>query len=110
MSVTLKPVDAFSQLWCGSQSKAQLGGPCQKFMGIGIASIGVSGDGVMPGSLKNFMNISMMRGEISALLVDSTIVRAHSSAAGAPEKKTEVKTQRHSVEATAVLRRNSMRR
>ena len=50
-------------------------------------------------------------GEISALLVDSTIVRAHSSAAGAPKKKTEVKNQRHSVEvSTAVLRRNSMRR
>ena len=61
MSVTPKPVDAFSRHSSGSQSKAQLGGPCQKFMGIGIASIGVSGDGAMPGSLKNSMNISMMR-------------------------------------------------
>ena len=48
-------------------------------------------------------------GEISALLVDSTIVRAHSSAAGAPKKKMEVKTQRHSVEvSTGGLPRNSM--
>ena len=33
-------------------------------------------------------------GEVSALLVDSTIMRAHSSAAGAPKKKTEVKPMR----------------
>ena len=46
-------------------------------------------------------------GEISALLVDSMIVRAHASAAGVP-KKTEAKNQRHSVGATGVLPRNSM--
>ena len=33
---------------------------CRKFMGIGILSIDVSADGVMLGSLKNSMNISMM--------------------------------------------------
>ena len=49
-------------------------------------------------------------GEISALLIDSTIVRAHSSAAAAPKKKTEVKTMRHSVEVEVALRRNSMLR
>ncbi len=32
-----------------------------KSMGIGIPSIGVSVDGVMPMSLKNFMNTSMKR-------------------------------------------------
>lgn len=32
-------------------------------------------------------------GELSALLVDSTIVRAHSSAAGAPKKKADKKRQ-----------------
>ena len=48
-------------------------------------------------------------GEISALLIDSTIVRAHTSAAGAA-KKTEDKAIKHSVAATAALRRNSMRR
>ena len=47
-------------------------------------------------------------GEISAILIDSTIVRAHSSAAGAPKKKMEVKNQRHSVGVKAALRRNSM--
>ena len=49
-------------------------------------------------------------GELSALLIDSTIVRAHSSAAGAPKKKTEVSHQRPSVGAEAALRRNSMLR
>ena len=49
-------------------------------------------------------------GEISALLIDSTIVRAHSSAAGAPKKKTEVRHQKHSVGVKVVLRRNSMLR
>ena len=44
-------------------------------------------------------------GEISAILVDSTMVRAHSSAAGAPKKKAD-KTQRASGEAGADLRRN----
>jgi len=33
---------------------------CRKFMVIGILFIDVSADGVMPGSLKNSMNISMM--------------------------------------------------
>ena len=33
---------------------------CRKFMGIGIPSIDVLADGVTLGSLKNFMNISMM--------------------------------------------------
>ena len=47
-------------------------------------------------------------GELSALLVDSTIVRAHSCAAGAPKKKTEDKTQKPSVGVTGALRRNSM--
>ena len=47
-------------------------------------------------------------GELSALLIDSTIVRAHSSAAGAPKKKTAVKTMRHLVEVEAALQRNSM--
>lgn len=46
-------------------------------------------------------------GEISALLVDSTILRAHSSAAGAP-KKTEVKAIKPSVAVMEVLRPNSM--
>ena len=47
-------------------------------------------------------------GEVSALLIDSTVVRAHTSAAGAPKKKTEVKSMRHSVGVVAVGRRNSM--
>ena len=47
-------------------------------------------------------------GEISALLIDSTIVRAHTSAAGAA-KKTEVKANKLSVAAMAGLRPNSMR-
>ena len=41
--------------------------------------------------------------EVSALLIDSTVVRAHSSAAGA-RKKTAVKEMRRSVGAVAVLR------
>lgn len=45
-------------------------------------------------------------GEISALLVDSTIVRAHTSAAGAA-KKTEGKTIKVSDAATEGLQRNS---
>lgn len=45
-------------------------------------------------------------GEISALLVDSTIVRAHSSAAGAA-KKTEGKAIKVSGVATEGLQRNS---
>jgi len=44
-------------------------------------------------------------GEISAILVDSTMVRAHSFAAGAPKKKAD-KTQRVSVGAGADLPRN----
>ena len=48
-------------------------------------------------------------GEISALLIDSTIVRAHTSAAGAG-KKTEDKEIKPWVAATAALRRNSMLR
>ena len=44
-------------------------------------------------------------GEISAILVDSTMVRAHSCAAGAPKKKAD-KPQRASDEAGAALRRN----
>ena len=44
-------------------------------------------------------------GELSAILVDSTLVRAHSSAAGAPKKKAD-KTQRASDEAGAALPRN----
>lgn len=46
-------------------------------------------------------------GEISGLLVDSTIVRAHTSAAGAP-KKTEGKANKLSVAVMAGLRPNSM--
>ena len=46
-------------------------------------------------------------GEISALLVDSTMVRAHTSAAGAP-KKTQGKASKPSVVATEGLQRNSM--
>ena len=49
-------------------------------------------------------------GEVSALLVDATVVRAHSCAAGAPKKKTEVKKLRHSVEVAVALPRNFMRR
>ena len=48
-------------------------------------------------------------GEISALLIDSTIVRAHTSAAGAA-KKTEDKEIKLSVAATVALRPNSMLR
>ena len=48
-------------------------------------------------------------GEISALLIDSTILRAHTSAAGAA-KKTEDKEIKLSVAATAALRLNSMLR
>ena len=44
-------------------------------------------------------------GEISAILVDSTMVRAHSSAAGASKKKAD-KMQRASDEAGAALRRS----
>ena len=44
-------------------------------------------------------------GEISAILVDSTMVRAHSCAAGAPKKK-EDKTHKHLVGAGADLPRN----
>ena len=47
-------------------------------------------------------------GEVSALLIDSTVVRAHTSAAGAPKKKTEVKSMRLSVGVVAVGRRNAM--
>ena len=49
-------------------------------------------------------------GELSSLLIDSTVVRAHSSAAGAPKKKTAVKPMKHSVGVVAVSQRNSMRR
>ena len=49
-------------------------------------SIAASGVGAMPMSLKNFMNIFHAAGEVSALLIDSTVVRAHTSAAGAPKK------------------------
>ena len=45
-------------------------------------------------------------GELSALLIDSTIVRAHASAAGAP-KKTAVSNQQHSVGVKVALPRNS---
>ena len=48
----------------------------------------------MPGSLKNSMNISMMRVKSPAFLVDSTIVRAHSSAAGAPKKRIDYQVLR----------------
>ena len=44
-------------------------------------------------------------GEISAILLDSTMVRSHSCAAGAP-KKTADKTHKHSVGAEADLQRN----
>ena len=44
-------------------------------------------------------------GELSAILVDSTMVRAHSSAAGASKKKAD-KTQRASAEVGAALPRN----
>ena len=44
-------------------------------------------------------------GELSAILVDSTIVRVHSCAAGAPKKKA-VKPQRVSDEAGVALPRN----
>ena len=44
-------------------------------------------------------------GEFSALLMDSTIVRAHASAAGAP-KKTAVSHQKPSVGAAVALPRN----
>ena len=44
-------------------------------------------------------------GDISGILIDSTIVRAHASAAGAPKKK-EDKKHRHSDELEADLRRN----
>ena len=46
-------------------------------------------------------------GELSAILVDSTIVRAHSCAAGAPKKKAD-KTQRHSDAPEADSPRNSI--
>ena len=46
-------------------------------------------------------------GEVSALLVDSTIVRAHSCAAGAPKKKAD-KSRHTSGEAGADLPRNSI--
>ena len=48
-------------------------------------------------------------GDFSALLIDSTIVRAHSSAAGAP-KKTVVSNQKPSVGVAVALPRNSMLR
>ena len=47
-------------------------------------------------------------GEISVLLVDSAIVRAHSSAAGVRKKMMD-KPVKPSVEAMVALRRNSMR-
>ena len=44
-------------------------------------------------------------GEISVILIDSTMMRAHSCAAGAPQKK-EDKTHKHSDEPGADLPRN----
>ena len=57
MSVTPKLVDAFSQHSSGWRRKEQLGVRDQKPMAIGIVSIDVSGDGAMPVSFKNSMNI-----------------------------------------------------
>ena len=48
-------------------------------------------------------------GDLSALLMDSTIVRAHTSAAGAPQK-TVVSHQKPSVGVKVALPRNSMLR
>ena len=45
-------------------------------------------------------------GDISGILIDSTIVRAHASAAGVSPKKKEDKRHRHSDELEADLRRN----
>ena len=45
-------------------------------------------------------------GDISGILIDSTIVRAHASAAGVSPKKKADKRHRHSDELKADLRRN----
>ena len=74
-----------------------------------MPSIDVSADGAMPGVFEKLHEHFHEAGELSALLIDSTIVRAHSSAAGAP-KKTEVRNQKHSVGVKVALPRNSMPR
>ena len=60
---------------------------CRKPMGIGTLSIDASGDGGDAGVFEKLHEYFHDAGEVSALLVDSTILRAHSSAAGAPKKK-----------------------
>ena len=78
-------------------------------MDIGIASIAALEDGAMRMFFEKLHQHFHAAGEISALLIDSTIVRAHTSAAGAA-KKTEDKEIKPWVAATAISRRNSMLR
>ena len=67
----------------------------------------LSGDGAMPGSLKNSMNTSMLRVKsLCSSLTQRSCGRIHLRRV--PRKKTQDKPLKHSVAATAALRRNSM--
>ena len=82
----------------------------RKSVAIGIVSIAASVDGAMPVSLKNFMNISMMRVKsLRASLIRRSCGHIHLRQ-GSPKKTADRFPRKHSVGVMVALRRNSMLR
>ena len=100
----LKSAGTFSLQYFGSLKKAQHGALYPRSMVIGMRSTVASVDGAMQVFFKHSMNSFTMR-EISGILIDSTIMRAYASAAGAPQKKAD-KRHRHSDALEADLQRS----
>ncbi len=108
MSATPKTAAAFSRQSSGSQRRAQPGALYPKFMDIGTLSYRRFGRWCDAGVFQALHEHFHDAGEVSAILVDSTTVRAHSCAAGAPPQKKAGKKRNAWVGAGAGSPRNSI--
>ena len=105
MLETQKRAGTFSLLCFGSLKKARRGGALPKVYGNWNAIYRRFSRWCDAGVFQALHEHFHDAGAISGILIDSTIMRAHASAAGAPKKK-EDKRHKHSDELEADLRRN----
>ena len=84
----MKRVIAFLRLRCaGWRGRAPLGVGCRPRTGSGIRSIAGYAHGCNQGVWPRLMTYLRAELELSAVLPDSTVVRMHAGAEGAPKKK-----------------------
>ena len=87
MLETQKSADTFSLLCFGSLKKARRGALYRKSMAIGMRSYRRFSRWCDAGVFQTLHEHFHDAGDISGILIDSTIVRAHASASGLPKKR-----------------------